>query len=237
LTNSMKICRLHYGLFLLADKTGRVPYDPEVIRQRLFPEQTINLTHLLNLLEKSGLIVIDGDPLVIRLLPWPEVGARPTARKGERLQEPSLVAPWQGFSPAKSTSDTPLQKEKEAIKRTLTAQKTGLAGFQYSPAFLSFMKSWPYLLNRPEMRRRAWAEWEILSRSRTLPDIGVILLALQLHPPGSRTWPATWLRRKPWRLDRPQRPECPICGDEGVIYGVRENGSKGAIPCPKNCQK
>jgi hypothetical protein len=85
------------------------------------------------------------------------------------------------------------------------------------------------------MADTAERQWRILERSRSLPDIGIILLALRKHPPGSKVWPSTWLKHKPWQ-DAPKKISCHVCHDEGIVYGTSKEGTKGAISCPK-CAK
>jgi hypothetical protein len=73
--------------------------------------------------------------------------------------------------------------------------------------------------------------WTQLERSHGLADIALILQALKTSPPTGKVWPATWLKKKPWGKTR-VTITCRICHDEGIVYGPRADGSKGALPCP-----
>ncbi len=220
----MNLCRLHYGLYLLADKDGRVPFDLAALQRKLFPNHPVPLARLINILETAGMITLEGEPLSIRLLPWPHVGQRATASKGDRLQEVTSGPAPEGVR---------VQSQAEISKVKRLRHKTGIIGFQHSPGYLTFLKAWGPLRRPRDMQKTAWQQWQELERQGNLPDIAVVLLALKTHPPRSNTWPSSWLKSKPWKAARTPAPKCPVCNDERIIYGTTPQGRKGAIPCPR----
>ena len=234
----MHLCRLHYGLYLIANAEGIVPFNAETIRQRLFPNEAVNVAVLIGILEKAGVITLEGDPLAIRLIEWPQLGKCKTARKGEKLQDIKGLFFSKGFAPTNQAKGGPetisTEEKRRQFRSEKNLKKAGLISYAKSPAFLAFLKAWGPL-KHPRMAGRAEQQWKILERSHNLPDIGIILLALRRHPPAAKAWPSTWLRQKPWQ-EAHRRVFCHVCHDEGIVYGTSEKGVKGALPCPKCAQ-
>jgi hypothetical protein len=225
----MQICKLHLGLYTLADHTGRVPYVPEIIKAKIFPDDPIKIEPLIKTLEEAKLLTIESKPLSIRLIPWPQF-SRCTTGKGDQLQALGAGDP---FEPVAITPELQKQRKKERDFKKI--QKTGLTNLGKSPSFRIFIKAWPLPLTHFLMEANAWNVWKQLERAKGMMDISLVLQALKKYPPTGKMWPQTWLKKKLWRKGR-STAKCPICFDEGRIYGPRDDGSKGALPCPK-CKK
>jgi hypothetical protein len=214
------ICKLHHGLFALANSEGVVDLDAETIARRIFPNESVNVEMLLTKLELNG--NLESANSRIKLV-MPRTGCNQSATKAERFEREAWTEPHL------------TNAVKDTRKRTKLSKEAGLTGFVYPPSYSAFMKSWPHQPISRDQNKAAWREWQALDRSKSLPDISVLILALKTSPPGPRTWPGTWLKRRPWR--KPHIPvKCLVCNDEKVVYGVRPDGTKGAVPCPK-CSK
>lgn len=225
----MKICKLHMGLYILADHTGRVPYNLAILRAKIFPGEHIDVEKLIHVLEDTRLLTIEGKPLSIRLIPWPTFGRCPT-RKGDQLQASAIGDPFQPVAPGAIPPD--LQKKRNQQNKDAKIRRIGLAGIPLTPGFKVFIQNWPVPFTHKLMETTAWKAWKQLERAQALADISLILQALKSHPPIEKMWPSTWLKKKFWR--QPKTPiSCRTCFDEGIIYGPRPDGSKGALPCPK----
>lgn len=228
----MKICKLHYGLHLLANREGVISEKFEIIAAKIFGDEKIKIAPLLEILEKSGILSLEGNPFYIRLNPWPEFGQRQTASKSDCFQD--CAAHSNDLLPTALTQASQELKEKFAYEHRL--EKGGLTGFTRPPGFKVFMEAWPNPIHS-EATRPALLEWNRLIRSKKMPDISVLLLALKKNPPTPRGWPSKWLKDRPWAPARRYAPTCPICNDETLVYGTTPEGKKGAVPCPKCTQK
>jgi hypothetical protein len=219
------ICKLHRGLYALANQEGIVDLDLEKIRRAVFPDSETNVKYLLTKLELNGNIVLN--KRYIKLTPWPKIGCAEIALKNERFER----EPWK-----EPQSIQPPTAGKDAAKRQeRLLSKSGLTGFNYPPAYTTFLKSWPNQPIRYDQNKFAWREWQALDRAQALPDISLLVLILKTSPPGPKTWPGTWLKHRPWK--KPHTPiACVTCNDERIIYGTRPDGTKGAVTCPK-CTK
>lgn len=227
----MKLCKLHYGLQTLANSEGIIYEKFETIAAKIFNDSKIKIEPILTILEKSEILVLEGDPLYIRLLPWPEFGQRESATKGDCLRESYSNNPIPSILKSKSS----IEKRKQ-FKYENRLQKAGLTGFTRPPAFEAFLKAWPNPITDPKAIGNALTEWNKLDRTKKLPDISSLILALRKNPPGPRSWPNTWLKKNPWNPPRRYAPLCPVCNDETRVYGITPEGKKGAVPCPR-CQK
>lgn len=226
----MKICKLHYGLHLLANREGVISETLETIASKIFNDEKIKIAPLLEILEKAGILTLEGNPLYIRLNPWPELGQRQTASKSDCFHDlASSLTPE--VSEPKSTKS---EKEKFIYEKRL--QKTGLVGFTRPPGFEAFLEAWPNPITDKKATTTALSEWNKLTRAQKLPDISIIILALRKSPPSPRSWPSTWLKKHPWIQARRVAPACPVCNDERLVFGTTPEGKKGAVPCPK-CRK
>jgi hypothetical protein len=223
----LDICRLHWGLCKLANQEGIVEYDLETLRRRIFPDNLlINIKYLLTKLELNNIITLSHSQIKLTL--WPPFGCGREA-KTERFER----EPWHNPDPIQKSyagKDAAKPKKHEDL-----ISKSGLTGLHYPPAFNAFLQAWPNQPIIPDQKKFAWREWDALERSNSLPDVSLLMLTLKTNPPGPRTWPGTWLRKKPWRKPTP-KAACKTCNDERIIYGVRPDGTKGAIPCPKCAQ-
>lgn len=198
-------------------------YDLETLRRKIFPDSAINIKNLLTKLELNNIITIGNNQ--VKLTPWPPFGCRKDA-KTERFER----EPWHNPDPVKPSN---AEKDAAELKRQgKLISKSGLTGFRFPPAFDAFLLAWP---NQPityDQKKYAWREWDALVRSKMLPDISLIILALKAVPPGPHNWPGTWLKKKAWQKPA-TKIACATCNDEKIVYGVRPDGTKGAIPCPK----
>lgn len=216
----VSICHLHRELYRLANREGILELDLEKLQQIVFPDSAINLKNMLTKLEKYGEITLGTN--FIKLTPWPRIGCRNLSPKTERFDR-RLWAEPKAVNPKTAKGDA--GRERQLIC------KSGLSRFRFDPAFKAFLQLWPLPTDR-DRRKLARREWDRLSQSNALPDISLIILTLKSFPPGPRTWPHTWLKKRPWKKPR-VTPTCPTCHDEKIVYGVRPDGTKGAIPCPK----
>jgi hypothetical protein len=114
----MKICKLHLGLYILADHTGRVPYNLEIIKSKIFPDENLNIEPLIKTLEDAKLLIVEAKPLSIRLIPWPQF-SRCTTGKGDQLQALGAGDP---FEPVAVTPELQEQRKKERVFKRI--QKT-----------------------------------------------------------------------------------------------------------------
>ena len=154
----MKICKLHYGLHLLANREGVVSEKFEIIAAKIFGDEKIKIAPLLEILEKSGILILEGNPLYIRLNPWPGLGQRQTASKSECFQDFTIHA--DDFPPSiKSEKSKTSQyiKEKSAYEKRL--QKNGLIGFTRPPGFEVFLEAWPNPITDSKVTTTALSEW------------------------------------------------------------------------------
>jgi len=223
----MNICKLHYGLHLLTNREGIILENFEIIAAKIFGDAKINIEPLLTVLEKCGVLQLEGNPLHIRLNKWPEMGQRQTASKGECLQ-----ATQHGFNDPETKESMPKKTRQEINQYEMRLKKAGLTGFTRAPAFSVFLEAWPNPITDPKATTTAGQEWDKLERAKKLPDISLLLAALRKYPPIPRSWPSTWLKKHPW-FQTKKLPDCPTCNDEGRVYGVMPGGKKGAVPCPK----
>jgi hypothetical protein len=225
----MNLCKLHYGLHLLANREGVILEKFETIAAKVFPDQKLNIAPLLTVLEKCGILQLEGNPLHIRLNQWPEMGHRQIASKADCFQ-----AAHHGSGDPETKESAPRKTPQEVNQYEMRLKKAGLTGFTRSPAFSVFLEAWPNPITDKKATTTAGQEWDKLERAKKLPDISLLLVALKKSPPPPRTWPSTWLKKHPW-YQTTRLPDCPTCNDEGLVYGVTPEGKKGAMPCPK-CQ-
>jgi len=218
---NLDLCLLHRGLYSLADKALQIPFDPDHIRKKLNLGQEIDLLEMINNLEEAGHLTFEGSPLTIRLKPWPKTCSS-KAEATDRFLNPPLIMPKES-------------KKTETNKRnTEIYHEAGLRTFAQPADFKHFLAAWGPVRKKIAIDR-AFNQWKLMEKAKTLPDISVIITALRLNPPTARTWPGSWLKKQPWKTKR-QSVHCKVCFDEKIVYGVDTYGNKGPIPCPI-CQK
>ncbi len=231
----MDICRLHLGLYLLANSQGQVLYDIQMIQRKIFPDSKIDIGLLLGILEKNRFFTLEGNPLIIKLLTWPIFSPEALDKQDRYLEKPHhIVTPPK---PSQHASIDPNQeKRRQKFRKDKAIRDKGLATFHNPASFTVFSKAWPGNMIGNQYKN-ALLQWKRLEKSQALPDITIVLQALKEFPPPDRTWPSTWLKKKPWHLIR-KNAECRICHGEKIVYGTDSaTGKKGALPCPKCQQK
>jgi hypothetical protein len=175
------------------------------------------------------LLTLESNPLSIRLIPWPHFGGCRTG-KSDQLQASASGDPFIPVSPSPELEE---KRKKDKVFKKI--KKDGLTDLRQSSSFKVFIKAWPLHLTHRLMEPNAWNTWKQLERSHGLADNALILQALKDHPPTGKMWPQSWLKKRHWRKTKAPI-SCRICFDEGLVYGPRLDGSKGALPCPK-CKK
>lgn len=84
------ICKLHHGLFALANSEGVVDLDAETITRRIFPNESVNVAMLLTKLELNGNLESANNRIKLVM---PRTGCNQSATKAERFEREAWTEP------------------------------------------------------------------------------------------------------------------------------------------------
>jgi len=141
------------------------------------------------------------------------------------LQELKTLRQWNIANPQKRKTKRGFRKHvitwlTNAVKRQQTAAQTVLGKNGYSADFRKFWQHYP----RQAAPLVAWEVWQQLEASRLLPELSVLLGAIE-EQKKSEQWrqgyipePARWLREGRWEDKLPEKT-----GDEGSVLEYAES--------------
>jgi len=218
-------CRLHLGLYMLANKRLVVPYDVEPIINQIFGGEDPGVYEMLQVMHKQGLITIDQD--MIYLPAWPKGKSRPQARMIENL---SLVKTSDPYHPMLEDGE----HLKDKIRRS-TAK--GLLDAAMDRDLQIFMEKWPWTYTT-SMLTETRKHWSWLVKTRAMPPLNVLIFSLENHLPKNYCGPVRWLKLQEWlKYWKPERygaggAACPVCGDsKRRIVFDKKTGRKKVMVC------
>jgi hypothetical protein len=102
-----------------------------------------------------------------------------------------------------------------------------------SPDFIQFMSLYPRQNWGKMERSRSREIWRRLENEKNLPPLAVLFESVKAIDISNLPNPSTFLKRSPW--SDTYVPDCLYCNNDRVVYGIKPDGSKGLMPCPK-CQ-
>lgn len=218
-------CRLHLGLYMLANKRLVVPYDVEPIINQIFGGEDPGVYELLQVMHKQGLITIDQD--MIYLPAWPKGKSRPQARMIENLSLVKTSDPYHHLlGPGESMQD-------KAVK---TAAR-GLMDAAVDRDLRIFLEKWPFKVSQ-SMINDVRKHWSWLVKTRAMPPLNVLIFSLENHLPKVYCGPLRWLKLQEWlNYWQPERygaggAACPVCGDsKRRIVFDEKTGRKKVVVC------
>jgi hypothetical protein len=221
MTDLPDFCRLHIGLYLLADQRLQLPYNIEELANSIFGGEDPGIYEMLGYLAQWNFLEIGED--TIFLPDWPRGKKTAAVSKTENI---SLVRKNELYHPELKPGKT----VKDDVKRN-----HGLYGI--SSEWKIFRDRWPHKVNNDRWKE-AKSKWDHLLLARKFPPITVLLTALDKFGPQLATnTPAAWLKSRPWESfwtppERPDRTRCPYCLDQGHrIITDEETGQKKHIVC------
>lgn len=214
-----EICRLHIGLYLLADKRLILPLDLEMLANEIFGGEDPGLYEMLSYLREWKML--DFGEGEIHLPGWPQGRTLKAASKSDNLALTKGSAPYH-----------PTREDTKAMEGDGRKLK-GLYGADPKKDFDIFADHFPHKLTK-QMRQSAYNFWCYLAAGRQMPPITVMLAALKESPP--KTSSATvWLKSKPWthiwQGSALGRRSCPYCLDQGHRIILNDKGEKEHIVC------
>jgi len=224
----MQLCNLHRYLYASADRHYRVRWQPVQWGEDLglHPEEVEALVEQLIEAQQAW-----RRAEYLYLAPWTVGTSRKDSllSKGEQLRETvqehmPLVSPHYRHLDSRKSRRKPVTKD-----RVLD----GIDWEGVDRDYRLFIEAFPVRKLRPWSVHHAWPYWEKLLRHGELPALGVLLHYLKVKPPQKPyNTPLTWLKQHFWTDKRPDPDNlCPSCAGEGVVYGTKPDGTKGAVPC------
>lgn len=229
-------CRYCF-LFLqcAADRAGRLIYNKNLLQKFCFPAGEEDIDPCVRALIRVGLLTLYRVAgvyfLQIKENVWKK--QRIFGQEDEsKLPDPSLDELGLETEPLELNNILPPSPSKRSLEKAREV-KAKKEDERYSDNFLAFYHNYPKEnMGRNEIAR-AWAIWTYLLSTQQLPDIALLIAAAKRQK-GKVVNPSTFLKNKTWM--EVGQFKCPLCLDEGVIFGDTIDGRKGAIKCPR-CQK
>ena len=218
-------CRLHFGLHLLADSAGRVPYNLEMLVEKIFQGEDPGIYPMLQCMAGWNFLTITDKFIILKR--WPQTKPKTKPREENLAQVFSQVG---GYHPLRDSDRAMQQGVGQSAKF-----KKGLVGAVMNRDWLVFAKKWPFPLKEKD-KANSQRHWIWLTRTRNLPPLSVLLYTLSKHPPENKSHRMySWFTSRFWLAYwKPQHASssytCPHCGDERRMIKLVD-GFKKAVDC------